>query len=222
MPASVRPTLGHVVWDWNGTLFDDFHLTASIAVATLEELGVPGISDNDIRDNFGRPYGGFYARLLGRPVSEPELAYIRGRYEAEYEAEVFELSLRSDARDALDLLDGQATQSLLSMAQDEQLQALVDHHGIRARFVRVEGSPTSDSDGNKAGRLRRHLAALGLEGEGTVLIGDTVDDQEAAAACGARAVLVTTGSQSRAALEATGSPVVDTLLEAAHIAAGTI
>jgi len=53
-----------------------------------------------------------------------------------------------------------------------------------------------------------------VEPASTVIIGDTVDDQEAAIACGARAVLVTGGSQSRTALEATGAPVVDTLLDA--------
>ena len=45
-----------------------------------------------------------------------------------------------------------ASQSLLSMAHDEQLQGLVDRHGIRGRFVLIEGSPSSDSDGNKAAR----------------------------------------------------------------------
>ena len=108
----------------------------------------------------------------------------------------------------------------LSMAPDAQLQALVDHHALRGRFLRVEGSPTASSDGNKAGRLGRHLGALDVAAARTVVIGDTVDDQEAAAECGARAVLVTMGSQSRAALEATGATVVDTLLEAAFAATG--
>ena len=82
---------------------------------------------------------------------------------------------------AMDLVGAAATQSLLSLAPDEQLQSLVDRHGIRGRFVLVEGSPRSDSDGNKAGRMERHLAAIGADGRATVVIGDTVDDHEAAA-----------------------------------------
>ena len=218
MPGGTRVPVSHVVWDWNGTLFDDFWLTARIATATLTEMGVPGISGEAVRDSFTRPFHVFYSRLLGRTVTAEEFAYIRRRYEAEYDSEVFGLSLQHDAERALELVAVRATQSLLSMAPDGQLQALVDHHAIRHRFLRVEGSPTASSDGNKATRLRDHLATLHIEPQRCVIVGDTVDDQEAAAGCGARAVLVTSGSQSRAALEATGSVVVDTLLDAADIA----
>ena len=116
------------------------------------------------------------------------------------------------------LVAAHASQSLLSMAHDRQLQALVDRHGIRGRFVLVEGSPGIDSDGSKRERLDRHLEAIGARRAVTVVIGDTVDDHEAATANGARSVLVTTGSTSRPLLEATGAPVVDTLAEAAAIA----
>jgi len=220
VPLGVRPTISHVVWDWNGTLFDDFDLTARIAGRTLATMGVPNVTGDDIRRHFRRPFSEFYANLFGRPVSEEEFAFIRERYEAEYERELDDVSLQRDAGVALDLLGRQASQSLLSMAHDEQLQALVDRHGIRDRFVLIEGSPSSDSDGNKAVRMDRHLDAIGADRAGTVVIGDTVDDHEAAVANHARTVLVTTGSTSRTLLEATGAPVVDTLRQAAAIALG--
>lgn len=129
------------------------------------------------------------------------------------------VALQADARAALTrVAEAGLTQSLLSMAHDGQLQVLVDHHHVRAHFLRIEGSPTTDNDGNKAARLARHLAALGLDPAACVKIGDTVDDYEAASACGASAVLVTTGSTSRASLEETGAPVVDTLVGAAELA----
>ena len=209
-----------MVWDWNGTLLDDFNLMARIAERTLANMGVPGVSGGDIRANFRRPFSDFYARLFCRPVTQEEFVYIRHRFEVEYKAGVFGLDLQPDAGTAMDLVAAHpATQSLLSMAHDDQLQALVDHHRIRSRFLRVEGSPTSDSDGSKAQRLIRHLAAIGIEPEGTFIIGDTVDDHEAALTAGATSVLVTTGSTSRASLEATGAPVVDTVLRAAALAA---
>lgn len=217
MPSGAR-SLTHVVWDWNGTLFDDFDLTARIAERTMAALGVPGVTGDDIRHAFRRPFSEFYASILGRPVTAEEFAFIHERYELEYAAAVFELRLQPDAVAAMDLLGTQASQSLLSMAPDWQLQELIDHHGIRGRFMLVEGSPRSDSDGNKAGRMERHLAAVGADGSSSVVIGDTVDDHEAALHNGACSVLVTTGSTSRLNLEATGAPVVDTLLEAAEVA----
>jgi phosphoglycolate phosphatase-like HAD superfamily hydrolase len=212
------PRAGHVVWDWNGTLLDDFGLTARIGADSLAALGVPGLSVDDFRDAFERPFSGFYSRLLGRPISDEEYGYVRARYDTEYDAEVFSLSLRHDAITALDHVAGHATQSILSMAPDDQLQSLVDHHAIRHHFVAVEGSHAGSSDGNKVESLRRHLRALAVDPGRAVMIGDTVDDQEAAATCGAMAVLVTSGSQSRAALVATGAPVADSLQEAARLA----
>jgi phosphoglycolate phosphatase-like HAD superfamily hydrolase len=69
----------------------------------------------------------------------------------------------------------------------------------------------------------RHLTALRaadpeISGERTVVIGDAVDDAVAAAAVGAKAVLYTGGSHSRASLAAAGVPVVDSLAEAVAVA----
>ena len=91
-----------MVWDWNGTLFDDFGLTAEIANRTLRTMGVPDVSGEDIRSHFRRPFGDFYARLFGRPVTSAEFHYIRERYEIEYEAQVLGLDLQADAIAALD------------------------------------------------------------------------------------------------------------------------
>jgi phosphoglycolate phosphatase-like HAD superfamily hydrolase len=61
----------------------------------------------------------------------------------------------------------------------------------------------------------RHLRALaGVQPARTVVIGDAADDAVAARHVGARAVLYTGGSHSRASLEEIGVPVVDTLREA--------
>ena len=100
MPLGARPTISHVVWDWNGTLFDDFDLTARIAGRTLATMGVPNVTGDDIRRHFRRPFSEFYANLFGRPVSAEEFAFIRERYEAEYERELDDVSLQPDAEDS--------------------------------------------------------------------------------------------------------------------------
>lgn len=65
----------------------------------------------------------------------------------------------------------------------------------------------------------RHLEALtGVQAARTVVIGDAADDAVAALHVGARAVLYTGGSHSRASLEVVGVPVVDTLGEAVEVA----
>ena len=186
-------------------------------MGTLADLGVPGLTAEDFRNAFARPFSVFYSRLMGRPISDTEFAQLRERYEVGYAAEVRSVRLHADVDTALELVARRATQSVLSMAPDGHLQEMIDHHGLRERFVRVEGSHDG-SDGSKARSMCRHLELVGVEPEVAVIIGDTVDDHEAATRCGARAVLVTTGAQAREDLTATGAPVVDTLIEAAAIA----
>ena len=126
MPPGARPALSHVVWDWNGTLFDDFGLTARIAERTFASMGLAGVTADGIRAAFRRPFSEFYATLFGRPLSTAEFAFIRERYEVEYGSELGGISLQPDAHAAMDLVAAHASQSLLSMAHDRQLQALVD------------------------------------------------------------------------------------------------
>lgn len=110
---------------------------------------------------------------------------------------------------------GGGSQSLLSMYVHEELVPLVRGFGIEAHFLRVEGR-TGPSGGSKAAHMVRHLGALSgvVEPARTVVIGDAADDAVAAREVGARAVLYTGGSHSRASLEQVGVPVVDTLAEA--------
>jgi phosphoglycolate phosphatase-like HAD superfamily hydrolase len=112
------------------------------------------------------------------------------------------------------------SQSILSMYGHQELLPLVRGLGIETHFIRVDGR-TGPSGGSKAEHMVRHLGALAgtVNPERTVVIGDAADDAVAARHAGARAVLYTGGSHSRASLEAAGVPVVDTLREAVAEAA---
>ncbi len=213
----MTPGVRHVVWDWNGTLLDDFGITSRIAIASLAELGFPGITGDNLRDSFVRPFTEFYRRLMGRPPTLDELRYLNDSYFAAYETEMFDLPLAPDAQESLHQASQCGGQSLLSMAPDGQLQQLVDHYELRDWFELVEGSRGSNT-GTKGSALEVHLATLGVAPSETVVIGDTMDDYVAAAYCGAASILVPTGMQSRAGLEQAGVPVVDTLLQASWLA----
>jgi phosphoglycolate phosphatase-like HAD superfamily hydrolase len=96
----------------------------------------------------------------------------------------------------------------------DELVPLVREFGIEPHFIRVDGR-TGPSGGSKAEHMVRHLGALsGVDPARTVVIGDAADDAVAALHVGARAVLYTGGSHSRASLEVVGVPVVDSLAEA--------
>ncbi|GAB2911054.1 HAD family hydrolase [Streptomyces heilongjiangensis] len=206
----------HIVWDWNGTLFHDNEAIIGATNAAFAELGIEPLTLERYRELYCVPVPKFYERLIGRLPTDEEwdaMDAVFHRYYAEH-------------RVACGLTDGVPTlladwrseghsQSILSMYVHDELVPLVRGFGIEPHFIRVDGRH-GPSGGSKAEHMVRHLRRLvGVEPERTVVIGDAADDAVAARHVGARAVLYTGGSHSRASLETVpGVPVVDTLEEA--------
>ncbi|GAB2837475.1 HAD-IA family hydrolase [Actinocorallia aurea] len=204
----------HIVWDWNGTLFDDRDIVLDASAAAFLGTEAEGVSAAEIHAAYTRPIWVTYERLLGRPLREGEWERMDGAFHVSYEQLMSKAPLTADARAALDFVTGRgAGQSILSMAGHDQLTSLVAGFGITGHFTRVDGL-TGPPGGGKAEHLARHAAALGVAPADLTVIGDAADDALAAAHIGAQAVLYTGGMQRRIDLESTGAPVVDTLLEA--------
>ena len=204
----------HVVWDWNGTLFDDHVAVVAAVNDALARLGLSPIDADAYRSHFTRPVERFYEQVAGRAISAEEWALLDQGYHDGYLARLERVALAADARDALAAAQAAGlSQSLLSMWRHHDLVRLVERLGLGRFFVRVDGLHRSDG-GGKAEHLVKHLAALGLDPAAVVMVGDSLDDLAAARAVGAGCVLYDGGSHHREALEATGVPVVDTLSEA--------
>ena len=209
--------MAHLVWDWNGTLLDDTALVVAATNATLVGLGGREISVEDHRRDFFRPVADYYAHLLGRPVGPDDFLALDATFHTVYRAGLVDVALAPGARDAMAAWTG--TQSLLSMFFHDDLLALVRRHGLDALLARVDGLRDLVGGGPKAPYLTAHLRALDLPPGEVVMIADTVDDAEAAAAVGAAIVLYDGGITDTARLEATGAPVASSLVEAVALAA---
>lgn len=205
----------HIVWDWNGTLFHDNAAIIGATNAAFAELGLEPLTLERYRALYCVPVPKFYERLMGRLPTDAEWEVMDETFHRYY----------AEHRIACELTEGAATllagwrsagrsQSLLSMYVHDELVPLVRGFGIEPHFVRVEGR-VGPSGGSKAEHMVRHIGALaGVDPQRTVVIGDAADDAVAALHVGARAVLYTGGSHSRASLEGVGVPVVDSLEEA--------
>lgn len=207
----------HIVWDWNGTLFHDNDAIIGATNAAFGELGLEPITLEQYRALYCVPVPKFYERLLGRLPTEAEWEVMDDIFHRYYAEHRVRCGLTEGAVDLLAAWRSAGrSQSLLSMYVHDELVPLVRGFGIEAHFIRVQGR-TGPSGGSKAEHMVRHLEALygsGVEPVRTVVIGDAADDAVAARYAGARAVLYTGGSHSRASLEGVGVPVVDTLAEA--------
>lgn len=206
----------HVVWDWNGTLFDDFHLVIDAVNAGIAPIGIGPITADDYRTHYTRPVKLFYERLAERPISDTEWRNLDRRFHNAYRDRVLTAGLSSDARDALRAVtEIPADQSLLSMFPHGELLPLVDRLGVTSFFRRIDGL-RGEPGAQKAAFLEAHLRELMRHEDpsSVLLIGDATDDALAAAHVGAAAVLVDNGSHHRSELEAMGVPVASNLLEA--------
>ncbi len=207
----------HLVWDWNGTLLDDLTLVVAATNASLAVFGGPAVTADEHRRGFRRPVVDYYAAVLGRPLDWGDFARLDETFHRSYADGLTGCQL---SKGALDALAGWAgTQSLLSMWFHDSLVPTVNRYGLDRYFARVDGLRDVIGGGSKAPHLAAHLDALGLVGPDCVLIGDSVDDAEAAASVGARCVLYTGGFTDPLRLRSVGVPVADTLGDAVLIAA---
>lgn len=187
----------HVIWDWNGTLFDDFAICVEAASVVCQRAGGITIDADIYRQHFTRPVRNFYERLLGRVITDEQWQRIADDYHALYEAALGAAGLRAEAREVLDWVETQGiTQSLLSMTSHGKLADLVQRHELASYFLLVHGSQGAMRTESKRILLREHLDKVArllgrsLPPDEVLVVGDTVDDAEASAEVGVRCVLL--------------------------------
>jgi phosphoglycolate phosphatase-like HAD superfamily hydrolase len=208
----------HLVWDWNGTLLDDFSLVVQATNSAFAAVGGRDVDPDEHRRRFRRPVAEFYAEILERAVDEDEFGKLDRIFHEAYRLGLTTMALAADAKEALTSWPG--TQSLLSMWFHDELVPALETYGLTGHFTRVDGLRTEIGGHLKAGHLAAHLRQLGVDGSDAVLIGDSLDDADAASSVGAGVVLYTGGFTDATRLRALGCPVADTLVEAVETARG--
>ncbi|PZG00982.1 HAD family hydrolase [Micromonospora deserti] len=212
----MTPVRLHLVWDWNGTLLNDLSLVVAATNAAFASVGGPTVTADEHRVKFRRPIADYYAEVLGQAVDDEQFGRLDKIFHDAYRAGLTTCQLAHDATVAMAAWPG--SQSLLSMWFHDELVPAVHTYGLTGRFVRVDGLRATVGGDRKAESLRRHLAELGVAGREVVLIGDSVDDADAALSVGGRVVLYTGGFTDPDRLRSSGHPVADTLTEAVTLA----
>ncbi|NMB77211.1 MAG: HAD-IA family hydrolase [Myxococcales bacterium] len=195
-----------LLFDLDGTLIDSAEDIAISAQRGFEEVGVVGVSREEVRAHLGLSLADLYRALCpdGDAARRERFIQAYRRHYAEHGTE--HTSVYPGVEETLRALShlrlGVATTKLTAVA--EQVLAKM---GLREHFQHVQGTDGFPPKPHPE-VVRRALAALGSPAESAALVGDTDRDVLAARAAGVRAAAVTYGGWSRQRLAALAPDVL--------------
>ena len=206
-----------IIWDWNGTLWDDAVLCTTINNHMLRRRGLPRITVEEYREKLVFPISDYYARIGFDCEAETYEALAR-EYIGEYERLRFDCPLRTGALDLLnDLRERPIPQAVLSAYEQGALVQAIDYYELTPYFTDVIGLNDIYAAGKVENGLK-YIEKLAIDPTAVLFIGDTIHDFEVSRAMGVQCVLVGGGHNSKERLETCGVPVFDSLRDVrAHI-----
>ncbi len=202
----------HVVWDWNGTLFDDLACCVEVANRLLDEFELPvldGVAGYQAKFRF--PIIGYYADLGFDTSPTGNFESAARRYLELYATASATCGLHVGAREVLQALhEAGVGQVVISASEQANLLAQLAPFGLDDWLDGAHGIEDIYA-ASKEALARRWLAGAGVDPAEVVFVGDSEHDFEIAAALGAGCVLFSGGHHSRAHLASLGVPVIDDL-----------
>ena len=199
----------HIIWDWNGTLFDDVELCAGIMNILLTQESLPNISVERYKSIFTFPVIEYY-RIAGHTFEKNSFEVIGKQFIDEYEIRKRDCKLYPGVTELLEMLRSEkVNQYLLSAYEQNSLNKILDIYVIKNYFKYVVGLDNIYADGKShlARSLESKIRSNGKAGN-ILLIGDTIHDYEVAREINSDCILLSHGHQDEERLLKLGIPVV--------------
>jgi phosphoglycolate phosphatase len=200
----------HIIWDWNGTLFDDAWLCISVMNEILSRRGMMPMTPERYETIFDFPVMDYYRRagfdFAVDPFEQLSDEFIEGYYDR-----FGDCKLRSGTVEVLDAGQEKGlTMSILSAMEQKALDKMMKHFELEHYFVTVDGLQNHHAAG-KVEIAKRWIGESELSPDEIVYIGDTVHDYEVAEAIGIDCYLIHSGHHSVERLAVLGVPIIDKL-----------
>lgn len=200
----------HIIWDWNGTIFNDLDLCVDVANNLFRKKNVPAITVEKYKSIFTIPVKDYYI-AAGFDFEKESFEIVGKEWMDEYEERKYECSLHDKLIEVMeDFNNAGIGQSILSAYKQDNLNAMVGKFGLDKYLEHIIGLDNIYA----ASKLHLGKKLMNVLGNGhgeTLLIGDTVHDYDVAKEIGADCILIASGHQSKQILKKTGVPVFDNL-----------
>jgi len=202
----------HIIWDWNGTLFEDVFLCCDIMKHILHNKNLPEITLDEYRDKFTFPVIDYY-RNVGLNLDKYPFEQLSIEFINEYESRKLNFNLYAGAVETLaELQSMDITQSILSAYSQNTLEEIVEHFNIRKYFVNLVGLNNIYA-ASKMENGKQWINRLGMKGSEVLLIGDSLHDKEVADEINIDCVLLTHGHQSINTLKKSNAKLLNSFNE---------
>lgn len=209
----------YIIWDWNGTLLDDVDAGVNALNKMLVARGLPTITRDFYRANFGFPVRPFYFQIGMNPDQEWDRICVEFHDNLHVEPQ----HIRPDTVAALEYVQVKGVrQSILSALRQDLLLRDTATEGVQDFFEKIYGVDNLDG-ATKLSRGRELINALATSTSTPLrlfLIGDTLHDAEVALELGATPILIDCGHQCTDRLRASGNTVAPNLLDAVKAVLG--
>jgi phosphoglycolate phosphatase len=204
----------HIIWDWNGTLFNDVKLCTDIMNLLLTQESLPNISVQKYKSIFTFPVIEYY-KIAGHTFENKSFEIVGKQFMDEYELQKNKCQLYLGVTELLtELQSKNIKQYLLSAYEQNSLNNILKHFGITNYFHHIVGLDNIYAGGKShlAKDLAMKIRSNGAAGN-ILLIGDTIHDYEVAEEINSDCILISHGHQDEERLFKLKVPVVKDFYE---------
>lgn len=208
----MKSRIKYLIWDWNGTLFNDVHLGVSIINMLLKNNNLPLLTYDKYRNIFTFPVYEYYQKA-GFDFNKISFEMLGRMFMEQYEKRKFGMNLFQGAREILQLAKSKGIkQSVLSAYKHDTLIEVLQHYNILQFFENVSGLDNIYA-GSKEKLGLELRKKINLDKEEILFVGDTLHDADVAKAMNVECILISNGHQSPEKLKANGNVVISDISE---------
>lgn len=199
-----------IIWDWNGTLLDDFDISIDAINEMFEERKMPKFVDkDDYLKHFCFPIEKYYQNV-GFDFSKEPYPVLAHEFIEKYNQKLQTCGLVKGIKDVLESFKNAGlNQMILSACEQKMLDRDVSRFCLEKYFEAVLGGGDIYAKG-KVERALEWISDSKINISDTLFVGDTLHDYDTAMAIGADVLLVTYGHSNRQILSSCKKTVVDT------------
>lgn len=206
----------YVIWDFNGTILDDRHLSLELLNQILKKQNKASINEETYLNIFGFPIKKYYQKA-GVDFEKESFESLAKWYIQEYQPLSLEQNLHDGVKEALIILKKMGiTNICLSASEQKNLEEQLKHFEIAEHFDYILGTNNIEAKG-KDGVGKNFIKSHNINPEECLFLGDTIYDFDIAKKIGSEAVLFSGGHQSRKRLETKTKYIIDNIYDIINI-----